>query len=69
MVLYLAAVSNLRYNPQQMALHIRLRARQPSGKPGVIAVTRKLLVRCYSLWKKIVPTIRTTTRRFWLKKK
>ena len=49
--LYLPAVSSLRFNPQQMAFYARLRARQPSGKPGVIAVMRKLLVICYSLWK------------------
>jgi transposase len=49
--LYLPAVSSLRYNPQQMAFYARLRARQSSGKPGVIAVMRKLLVLCYSLWK------------------
>ena len=49
--LYLPAVSSLRFNPQQMAFYDRLRARQPSGKPGVIAVMRKLLLRCYSLWK------------------
>jgi len=49
--LYLPAVSSLRYNPQQMAFYARLRARQPNGKPGVIAVMRKLLVRCYALWK------------------
>ena len=49
--LYLPAVSSLRFNPQQMAFYARLRARQPSGKPGVIALMRKLLVRCYSLWK------------------
>jgi transposase len=41
--LYLPAVSSLRYNPQQMAFYARLRARQPRGKPGVIAVMRKLL--------------------------
>ena len=34
-----------------MAFYARLRARQLSGKPGVIAVLRKLLVCCYSLWK------------------
>lgn len=51
MVLYLSAVSSLRFNPQQMAFYARLRARQPSGKPGVIAVMRKLLLRCYSRWK------------------
>jgi transposase len=49
--LYLPAVSSLRFNPQQLAFYTRLRARQPSGKPGVIAVMRKLLVRCYSRWK------------------
>ena len=49
--LYLPAVSSLRYNPQQKAFYARLRARQPSGKPGVIAVMRKLLLLCYSLWK------------------
>ena len=48
---YLPAVSSLRLNPQQMAFYARLRARQPSGKPGVIALMRKLLLRCYSLWK------------------
>ena len=47
--LYLPSVSSLRFNPQQMAFYDRLRARQPSGKPG--AVMRKLLLRCYSLWK------------------
>jgi len=30
-----------------MAFYARLRARQPSGKPGVIAVMRKLLELCY----------------------
>ena len=49
--LYLPAVSSLRFNPQQMAFCARLRARQPSGKPGVIAVMRKLLLLCYALWK------------------
>ncbi len=49
--LYLPAVSILRYNPQQMAFYARLRACQASGKPGVIAVMRKLLLLCYSLWK------------------
>lgn len=49
--LYLPALSSLRYNPQQIAFYTRLRARHPSGKPGVIAVMRKLLVLCYSLWK------------------
>ena len=49
--LYLPAVSSLRYNPQQMVFYARLRAQQPSGKPGVIAMMRKLLVLCYSLWK------------------
>ena len=49
--LYLPAMSSLRYNPQQMAFYARLRARQASGKPGVIAVMRKLLLLCYSLWK------------------
>ena len=34
-----------------MAFDARLRERQPSGKHGVITVMRKLLVRCYSLWK------------------
>jgi transposase len=50
--LYLPAVSSLRYNPQQVAFYTRLRARQPNGKPGVIAVMRKLLLLCYALWKK-----------------
>ena len=49
--LYLPALSSLRHNPRQMAFYARLRTRHPSGKPGVIAVMRKLLVRCYSLWK------------------
>ncbi len=49
--LYLPALSSLRYNPQQIAFYARLRARQPNGKPGVIAVMRKLLLLCYSLWK------------------
>ena len=51
MALYLPALSSLRHNPQQIAFYARLRTRHPSGKPGVIAVMRKLLVRCYSLWK------------------
>lgn len=50
--LYLPAVSSLRFNPQQVAFYARLRARQPSGKPGVIAMMRKLLLLCYALWKK-----------------
>ncbi|WP_035565321.1 IS110 family transposase [Hymenobacter sp. IS2118] len=49
--LYMPAMSSLRYNPQQIAFYARLRARQPNGKPGVIAVMRKLLLLCYSLWK------------------
>jgi len=49
--LYLPAVSSLRFNPQQTAFYARLRARQPSGKPDVIAVIRKLSLLCYSLWK------------------
>lgn len=49
--LYLPAVSSLRFNPQQIAFYARLRARQPSGKLGVIAVMRKLRLLCYSLWK------------------
>jgi len=49
--LYLPALSSLRHNPRQMAFYARLRTRHPSGKPGVIAVMRKLLVLCYSLWK------------------
>lgn len=48
-VRYLPAVRSLRYNPQQKAFYARLRARQPSDKPGVITVMRKLLLRCYSL--------------------
>ena len=32
------------------SFYARLRARQLSGKPGVIAVMRKLLVRYFSLW-------------------
>lgn len=50
--LYLPAVSSLRYNPHQRAFYARLRARQSTGKPGVIAVMRKLLLLCYALWKK-----------------
>ena len=38
-----------------MASYTRLRARQPNGKPGVIAVMRKLLLLvlllCHGLWK------------------
>ncbi len=48
--LYLPAVSSLRFNPQQKSF-LRPLARPPSGKPGVIAVMRKLLLLCYSLWK------------------
>jgi transposase len=48
--LYLPALSSLLYNPQQMDFYARLRTSQPSGKPSVIAVMRKLLVLCYSLW-------------------
>ncbi len=53
--LYLPALSSLRHNPRQMAFYARLRTRHPSGKPGVIAVMRKLLVLCYSLWKNDQP--------------
>ncbi|QKG59139.1 IS110 family transposase (plasmid) [Hymenobacter sp. BRD128] len=53
--LYLPAVSSLRYNPQQMVFYARLRSRHPTGKPGVIAVMRKLLLLCYSLWKNDQP--------------
>ena len=53
--LYLPAVSSLRHNPQQIAFYARLRSRHPSGKPGVIAVMRKLLLLCYSLWKQDHP--------------
>ena len=53
--LYLPAVSSLRHNPQQIAFYARLRSRHPSGKPGVIAVMRKLLLLCYSLWKQDQP--------------
>lgn len=49
--LYLPALSSLRHNPRQIAFYVCLRTRHPSGKPGVIAVMRKLLVLCYSLWK------------------
>ena len=52
---YLPALSSLRHNPQQMAFYTRLRACHPSGKLGVIAVMRKLLVLCYSLWKNDCP--------------
>ena len=47
--LCLPAVSSLRYNSPQMAFYARLRARQPSGKPGVIAFIRKLLLLRFSL--------------------
>ena len=53
--LYLPAMSSLQHNPQQMAFYARLRTRQPNGKPGVIAVMRKLLLLCYSLWKNDQP--------------
>ena len=53
--LYLPAVSSLRHNPQQIAFYARLCSRHPSGKPGVIAVMRKLLLLCYSLWKQDHP--------------
>ena len=49
--LYLPAVSSLRYNPQQRLFYARLRTRHANGKPGVIAVMRKLLLLCYALWK------------------
>ena len=49
--LYLPAVSSLRYNPQQRQFYARLRTRHANGKPGVIAVMRKLLLLCYALWK------------------
>lgn len=53
--LYLPAVSSLRFNPQQAAFYARLRERHPSGKPGVVAVMRKLLLLCYALWKNDCP--------------
>ena len=49
--LYLTAISSLRYNPQQHVFYARLRTRHANGKPGVIAVMRKLLLLCYALWK------------------
>ncbi|MBG8554968.1 IS110 family RNA-guided transposase [Hymenobacter guriensis] len=53
--LYLPAISGLRCNPQLRVFYARLRARQPNGKPGVIAVMRKLLLLCYALWKRDQP--------------
>jgi transposase len=49
--LYLPAGSSRRYPPSAKAFYARWRARQPSGKPGVLAVLRQLLLLCYSLWK------------------
>jgi transposase len=49
--LYLPALSSLQHNARQIAFYTRLRTRHPNGKPGVLAVMRKLLVLCYSLWK------------------
>ena len=49
--LYMAAVSSLSCNPQQQAFYARLQARQPSGKPGVVAVMRKLLLLSCALCK------------------
>ena len=50
--LNLPAVSSLQHNPQQIAFYARLRSRHPSGKLGVIAVMRKLLLLGFPLWKK-----------------
>ena len=49
--LYLPALSSLRHSPRQIAFYARLRTRHPSGKPGVMAILRNLLVLCYALWK------------------
>lgn len=51
MALYLPAVSSLTHNVQQKAFYARIRARQPAGKVGVVAVMRKLLLLTYALWK------------------
>lgn len=53
--LYLPAVSSLRYNPHHQLFYARRRAQAPNGKPGVIAVMRKLLLLTYTLWKKDCP--------------
>lgn len=39
----------MRYNPQQVAFYARFLAQQSNSKPGVIAMTRKLLLLCYML--------------------
>ena len=50
--LYLPALSSLRHTPRQMAFYTRFRTRHPSGKPGVLAGMRNLLVLGYCRWKK-----------------
>jgi transposase len=53
--LYLPVLSSSRFNSQQVVFYTRLRARHSNGKPGVIAVMRKLLLLCYALWKNDCP--------------
>ena len=67
--LYLPAVSSLRFNPQQMSFYARLRARQPSGKPGALP---SCVSYCYAATRSgrtTAPMTRTTIRPIAWKKK
>ena len=52
-VLYMPALSAIRYNAPIKALHERIKERNPNAKQkGVVAAMRKLLILIYTLWKK-----------------
>jgi transposase len=53
--IYLHVLNSLHYNPQQITFYTRLQVGHSNGKPGVIAVMRKLLLLYYSLWKNDQP--------------
>lgn len=44
-------MSGIRYDSQQVAFNARFWAQQSNSKPGVTAMTRRLLLLCYSLQK------------------
>ena len=50
-VLYMAAVSSLRCNPETMALSARLKEKGKPGKVRILAVMNKLLRICFGVLK------------------
>lgn len=51
--LYMAALSACQHNPSLKALNTRIKDKNPKAKrKGHVAVMRKLLALCYTLWKK-----------------